>query len=340
MDGMAFIRRLGEAKVAASLIVTSSLERALLDSIETMSAAYGIRLLGTIEKPASPERFAQLIAAHWQLRANPEKQRAPMSPFALDEVLAGIANDEFVPFFQPKIELRSGRVRGFEALARWRHPRRGMVLPYAFIQLLEQHDQIGELTWSMLAQAAAQCRRWREAGFDIDVSVNLSVAQLGDPAISDAVTWQVVNQGLDPRHMVLEITESVAMSNVGAVLENLARLRMKGFGLSIDDYGTGYSSMQQDRPVVRRSRDAPAREPADPRIEPGHVAQAQHHLGRRGRGNAGGLEPAARLRLRPGAGLLHRQADGSRGGAGVDTAVGIAPGRRAAPSFLFWARPD
>ena len=245
MDGMAFIRRLGEAKVAASLIVTSSLERALLDSIETMSAAYGIRLLGTIEKPASPERFAQLIAAHWQLRANPEKQRAPMSPFALDEVLAGIANDEFVPFFQPKIELRSGRVRGFEALARWRHPRRGMVLPYAFIQLLEQHDQIGELTWSMLAQAAAQCRRWREAGFDIDVSVNLSVAQLGDPAISDAVTWQVVNQGLDPRHMVLEITESVAMSNVGAVLENLARLRMKGFGLSIDDYGTGYSSMQQ-----------------------------------------------------------------------------------------------
>jgi EAL domain-containing protein (putative c-di-GMP-specific phosphodiesterase class I) len=119
------------------------------------------------------------------------------------------------------------------------------VLPYAFIQLLEQHDQIGELTWSILAQAAAQCRRWREAGFNIDVSVNLSVAQLGDPAIAEAVTWQVVSQGLDPRHMVLEITESVAMSNVGAVLENLTRLRMKGFGLSIDDYGTGYSSMQQ-----------------------------------------------------------------------------------------------
>jgi EAL domain-containing protein (putative c-di-GMP-specific phosphodiesterase class I)/CheY-like chemotaxis protein len=245
MDGMAFIRRLGEAKVAASLIVSSSLDRSLLDSIETMSAAYGIRLLGTIEKPASPERFAQLIATHWQMRANPEKQRAPTSPFALDEVLAGIANDEFVPFYQPKIELRSGRVRGVEALARWRHPRHGVVMPYAFIQLLESHDQIGELTWSMLAQAAAQCRRWREAGFDIDVSVNLSVSQLGDPAIADAVTWQVTRQGLDPCHMVLEITESVAMSNVGAVLENLTRLRMKGFGLSIDDYGTGYSSMQQ-----------------------------------------------------------------------------------------------
>ena len=73
MDGMAFIRRLGEARARASLIITSALERSLLDTVETMSAAYGMRLLGTIAKPPSPEQFAELIALHWKARPNPER---------------------------------------------------------------------------------------------------------------------------------------------------------------------------------------------------------------------------------------------------------------------------
>ena len=245
MDGMAFIRRLGEAKVGASLIITSSLDRSLLDTIETMSAAYGMRLLGTVEKPATPERFAEMIALHWQAKPNPERLKLSVSVFNLEEVLAGLRAEEFEPFYQPKIDLRTGRVKGAEALARWRHPSSGIVSPYAFLGLLEESGQISELTWIMLAQAARQCRGWRDDGLDLNVSVNLSVKQLADPAIADAVTWQVTSQGLEPRHMILEITESAAMTDVGRVLENLTRLRMKGFGLSIDDYGTGYSSMQQ-----------------------------------------------------------------------------------------------
>lgn len=245
MDGMSFIRRLGEAGVGASLIITSSLDRALLDTIETMSSAYGMRLLGTIEKPPTHERFADLIGLHWKAKPNPERRKPDASPFTLDEVLAGLRADEFEPYYQPKIELKTGRVKGAEALARWRHPRDGIILPYAFIGILEDSGEIGELTWTILAKSARDCRHWREAGLDLDVSVNLSVKQLNDPGISEAITWQVTNQGLDPRHMILEITESAAMSDVGRVLENLTRLRMKGFGLSIDDYGTGYSSMQQ-----------------------------------------------------------------------------------------------
>lgn len=245
MDGMAFIRRLGEARVGASLIITSSLDRTLLDSIETMSAAYGMRLLGTVEKPPTPERFAELIALHWQARPNPERAKPSVNVFSLDEVLAGLRAEEFEPFYQPKIELRTGRVKGAEALARWRHPSRGIVAPYAFLRMLEDSDQVSELTWLMLARSARDCRAWRDAGLDLNVSINLSVKQLDDPAVADAITWQVASQGLEPRHVILEITESAAMTNVGGVLESLARLRMKGFGLSIDDYGTGYSSMQQ-----------------------------------------------------------------------------------------------
>lgn len=245
MDGMAFIRRLGEARVHASLIITSGLDRALLDSIETMSAAYGMRLLGTITKPPTPERFAELIALHWQSKPNPERARQSVDVFGLDEVLEGLRMEEFEPFYQPKIELRTGRVKGVEALARWRHPSHGIIAPYAFLQVLEDGGQISELTWLMLARSARDCRVWRNAGMDINVAVNLSVKQLDDPAIADAITWQVNSEGLDPRHMILEVTESAAITNVGGVLESLTRLRMKGFGLSIDDYGTGYSSMQQ-----------------------------------------------------------------------------------------------
>jgi EAL domain-containing protein (putative c-di-GMP-specific phosphodiesterase class I)/CheY-like chemotaxis protein len=245
VDGMALIRELGEARIAASLIISSGLDRALLHTIETMSSAYGLRLLGTIEKPASPDRFAELIGRHVQARRAPERQRDAEAPFSLEEVLAGLANGEFEPFFQPKVELRTGRVKGAEALARWRHPRDGWVFPNAFIALLEDGGHIDRLTEAMLTGAAAQCARWRADGLELDVSVNLSIAQLGTTGVAEAVTARVVGQGLDPRHMILEITESAAMTNVGPVLENLNRLRMKGFGLSIDDYGTGYSSMQQ-----------------------------------------------------------------------------------------------
>lgn len=245
MDGMSFIRRLGEASVGASLIITSGLDRSLLDTIETMSAAYGMRLLGTVPKPPTPEKLAELIALHWRAKPNPEKPSPGLAPFTLDEILAGLRADEFEPFYQPKIELRTGQVKGAEALARWRHPRNGIILPNAFLGMLEDNAQISELTWAMLARSARDCRSWRDAGLDLDVAVNLSVKQLADPGISDAITWQVTSQGLEPRYMMLEITESTAMTNVGRVLENLTRLRMKGFGLSIDDYGTGYSSMQQ-----------------------------------------------------------------------------------------------
>ena len=245
MDGMTFIRRLGEANVGASLIITSGLDRSLLDTIETMSAAYGLRLLGTVEKPATEERFAELIGLHWHAKPNPERPSPGPAPFSLEEVLAGLHAEEFEPFYQPKIDLKSGQVKGAEALARWRHPRNGIVLPNAFLGMLEDNGEVSELTWIMIARSARDCRAWRDAGLDLDVAVNLSVKQLADPGISDAITWQVTSQGLEPAHMVLEITESAAMTNVGRVLENLTRLRMKGFGLSIDDYGTGYSSMQQ-----------------------------------------------------------------------------------------------
>jgi EAL domain-containing protein (putative c-di-GMP-specific phosphodiesterase class I)/CheY-like chemotaxis protein len=244
MDGMQLVRHLGEDQIHTSIILASALERALIGSIATMAREYGVRLLGVVEKPVMFGQLQALIKMHY---AKPlqDRRKTPRPSLPLEDIGDGLRNDQFEPFFQPKVDLASGEVRGAEALARWRHPQLGIIPPIAFIPALESSGLIDPLTWAVLAKSAAACKRFREAGLDMNVAVNLSLRSLGDVHLADRVTEIVRAQGLEPRHMVLEITESAATTDVAHALENLSRLRMKGFGLSIDDYGTGYSSMQQ-----------------------------------------------------------------------------------------------
>jgi EAL domain-containing protein (putative c-di-GMP-specific phosphodiesterase class I)/FixJ family two-component response regulator len=244
MDGMEFIRHVGETGMPVSVILSSALDPSLVSSVETMTKAYGIALLGAIEKPVTPQKLGDLIRRY--VLPKPKATRpAGTEALPLEEIRQGLKNGEFVPFFQPKVSLANGTVMGAEALARWLHPKKGVIGPYAFIGPLEENGLIDNLTWAMLEKSAKLCRDWTSSGLEATVSVNLSLKSLTDPGLAERVTEIVQKQGLAPRRMVLEVTESAAMTDVGRALENLTRLRMKGFGLSIDDYGTGYSSMQQ-----------------------------------------------------------------------------------------------
>ncbi len=245
MDGMEFIRHLGQTGLAVSVIISSAQDRALLDSVENMARAYDVRLLGTLEKPVTLSGLKDMIARHEPPRPKVVRAAVSAPAFSLEQILRGLQQKQFESFFQPKLELATGRIVGAEALARWRHPEQGMVVPYAFIALLEQSKKIDELTFAMLGAAADASRTWRERGFELTVSVNLSLVSLNDTLLANRITQTVRAAGVDPRNMVLEITETAAMTEVAHALENLARLRMRGFGLSIDDYGTGYASMQQ-----------------------------------------------------------------------------------------------
>lgn len=245
MDGMEFLRHLGQENSAASVIISSGKERALLNSVDKMARAYGVRLLGVIEKPVTRVGLEELIARHPAPNPNPARPSAGNPSFGLEQILDGLRHKQFEPFFQPKVELDTGRIVGAEALARWRHPEHGLVGPHAFIALLEQSEKIDELAFLMLEKAADACRNWLERGLELTVSVNLSLVSLVDTTLADRITQAVRSAGLDPRHMILEITETAAMTEVAPALENLARLRMRGFGLSVDDYGTGFSSLRQ-----------------------------------------------------------------------------------------------
>jgi EAL domain-containing protein (putative c-di-GMP-specific phosphodiesterase class I) len=240
MDGMEFLRHLGRVHNNASVIICSAQKRPLLLSVEKMARAYGVRLLGTIEKPVTRDRIEDLIAGY-----QPALPSASVTGFTLDQVLCGLKNKQFEPFFQPKVEMTTGRTIGAEALVRWRHPKHGVVGPNAFISLLEQSRKIDELTFPVLEEAVNACREWRERGLALTVSVNLSLVSLADTALAERLTGTVSASGLDPDQVIFEIMETVAMTEVAAALENLTRLRMRGFGLSVDDYGTGFSSLRQ-----------------------------------------------------------------------------------------------
>jgi EAL domain-containing protein (putative c-di-GMP-specific phosphodiesterase class I) len=243
MDGMEFMRHLGQAEHGISVILSSALDEVLISSVEAMTKAYGITLLGAVSKPMTLDQLRGLFEKFAPPRAKPSRQAAPEIP--LDEIRRGLAAGEFEPFFQPKVSLADGTVVGMEALARWRHPRMGLVTPNAFIPAMESAGLIDDLTWRILEKSVAQCREWVERGREWTVSVNLSANSLKEPGLAERITALVADYKLDPKYVVLEITESAAITDVGTSLENLTRLCMRHFALSIDDYGTGYSSMQQ-----------------------------------------------------------------------------------------------
>lgn len=244
MDGLEFLRHLGQKHADVAVIIISALESRLLGLVQRMAALYEITLLGVVEKPVSPERLQTLLSNYHPVDHRRISTTEP-AQFSLEEIRQGIQDAQFEPFFQPKIDLKTGAMIGAEALARWRHPNHGIVGPQAFIPLLEDSGNIDDLTFLMLEKSARACRQIHEAGYPLSVSLNLSRVSLHDAGLADKIARVVQQTGLNPKHLILEITETAAMTEVAHALENLARLCMKGFALSIDDYGTGYSSLQQ-----------------------------------------------------------------------------------------------
>jgi EAL domain-containing protein (putative c-di-GMP-specific phosphodiesterase class I) len=135
------------------------------------------------------------------------------------------------------------RVHGAEGLVRWQHPELGLLPPSDFIPIVEQTELIGPLTSYVLERAVVNCARWRRAGHDLTVSVNLSVRNLLDPDLASRIGKLLTRHRLVPEALQLEITESMLMSDPDRSLITLTALSQLGVGLSVDDYGTGYSSL-------------------------------------------------------------------------------------------------
>ncbi len=160
----------------------------------------------------------------------------------LRETLRGSSTGQICVHYQPQMEMITGRVVGAEALVRWQHPELGLLTPDRFLDLAQDNQLMEDLTAEVMRQACAQALRWKAAGHDIRVAVNISITSLGGAELF-ALLEEVLSGGLDPTRLVLEITETSLMSDPERALTAMVGIIGLGCGISIDDYGTGYSSL-------------------------------------------------------------------------------------------------
>jgi EAL domain-containing protein (putative c-di-GMP-specific phosphodiesterase class I)/FixJ family two-component response regulator len=243
MDGVEFIGIVAQERLARSIAVVSAMEPALLHTVQVMAKASGLRVLGCIEKPLTPGKLTTVLSL-FETEAGAGHVASDMV-VSLDEAREALARGEIVPFFQPQVEFGNGKIVGVEALARWRLADGQMVPPAVFVPVMEAGGLIDELTSLMLVQSCAWWKRWQARGLDLKISVNVSAHNLTGPEVADRYEAVLREHGLSPEQVILEITESSVMSDTARGLGMLARLRLKGFGLSVDDFGTGYSSLSQ-----------------------------------------------------------------------------------------------
>jgi diguanylate cyclase (GGDEF)-like protein len=158
---------------------------------------------------------------------------------------------EIKVYFQPQLDTRSGAVVGAESLVRWQHPEHGLLAPAAFLDIVERHGLMADLTAVVLRQACAEAVRWAAIGHPLRLSVNLSASSLAHPDLLSTVDSVLADSGLDPSRLVIEITETMLMSDPEGALRVTRQIAERGIGISIDDFGTGYSSLAylHDLPV-------------------------------------------------------------------------------------------
>jgi EAL domain-containing protein (putative c-di-GMP-specific phosphodiesterase class I) len=243
MDGVELIGHIAQRKLAHAVVVASALDPALLNTVQSMARAYGLRVLGSVEKPLTTPKLSEVLERYGS--AVEELPPDCLVQPSRDELLAALRGDEIVPFFQPQVTFSNGQALAIEALARWRRADGSLLRPEQFLPAVEREGLLDPLTEHMLARACEWKQRLQRGGLSLKIAVNVSMLNLTRIEAADRYQAIVREHGVEPAEVMLEITESSVMGEAAHALHVLARLRLKGFGLSIDDFGTGYSSLSQ-----------------------------------------------------------------------------------------------
>ena len=243
MDGVEFLRHLVDRKFSGGIALLSGEDKRILQTAVQLGRAHKLNVLGALSKPISPPALLEILDQFGS------KRRERVSVIGVEvsggELEAALNDGKLTAHFQPKVSVETRELIGVETLVRWIDEDRGFIPPDAFISVAENAGLIDKLTDTVFSIAMKQGSTWLGNGLDIKVAVNVSVDNLRRLELPDFFVNTAQETGMDPRRVILEVTESRLMADIVKPLEILARMRLKGLGLSIDDFGTGHSSMEQ-----------------------------------------------------------------------------------------------
>ena len=242
MDGIEVIRQLAQMTFAGRLVIVSGLSTSILNAARTLAELQDLRVAGVLAKPIRADTLHALLQA--QQCALP--RRAPVKTLVtLADLARGIENDELILHYQPQVRLDDGAWVGVEALVRWQHPQHGLLYPDAFIGLAENGGLALQLTRKAIAIALADCARAGSAlDFHGHLSLNLPPSAMTDVHFPESVLEAISGSRCSDVKFNFEITETSLPPDPVVALDILTRLALKGFSLSIDDFGTGHSSLE------------------------------------------------------------------------------------------------
>lgn len=242
-DGIEVIRALGALGISAAVVIMSVEADRVIEIAGTLASLQGLRLLGTIQKPVDEAKLAPLLS-----RVYEDSPRVLADTAAAPEGDLGDAflRKELQLFYQPKVALRTRRVTGVEALIRWKHPTLGLFHPAAFVPAMERSDDHSALlTEYSLAEGVAFAGRARKRGTALNVAINLSSRAFDRLDLPERVEALARDADVPPHCITLEVTETEVARNIVRLVDVAMRLHLKGFKLSVDDFGMGESGLAQ-----------------------------------------------------------------------------------------------
>lgn len=235
IDGVELLRLLSEKAKNAKLCLISGSDARVLNSARRLGSAHGLDVVAALEKPLS----IQTLNGFFQQVTNVEKEQGN------DNHAEAIASGQFMLYYQPVVEIATRRVKGVEALARWRHPERGVLLPDAFLEQITNDGLMQVLTDFVIKTSIRQAAQWHLAGEKMTLAMNITASSLLDLSLPDKISEACKQNNVPPEMLILEVTETEAMHDVTRTMDVLLRMRLRNIGVSIDDFGTGHSSLRE-----------------------------------------------------------------------------------------------
>ncbi|MEX2615252.1 MAG: EAL domain-containing response regulator [Alphaproteobacteria bacterium] len=245
VDGIQTMEFLAKLKTSAGIVIQSSRQEQALHAASEFAQANSLNVMGALAKPVSGNALEGIIVRILEASTETAVKVRPIVDISVAELQTAIRERQFIAHYQPKVTVSDGRPTGMEALVRWNHPDLGLVGPDSFIPVAEREGLIDDVTKQVIAMALREAASLIHDGLINSVSINLSTASLKDRTFTEYIINAIRRWSLRPENVVLEITESAMIEDLQSALHILTRLHLNGIKLSIDDFGTGFSSMHQ-----------------------------------------------------------------------------------------------